>query len=113
MARQHGSLSIFPANGGEVFLNPLGRIMTEVEPMNASGETLALVAGLGIISKRVFETRLEQSELRDSNRILDMNFSQHIATYPFIKSFSVDSPEDIVIVEETLRQDSRLGSYKC
>ena len=106
-------MSIFPANSGEFSLNPLGRKMTEVKLINALGETLALVAGIGIISKRVFDTRLEESESCDSNRILDMNFSQHIATYPFIKSFSVDSPEDIVIVEETKWQDSLLGSYKC
>ena len=44
-------------NNGEFSLNPLGRKMTEEELINTLGETLALVAGMGIIFKRVFETR--------------------------------------------------------
>ena len=45
------------------------------------------------------ETRLEQLEACDSNRILDMAFRQYIAPYPSIESFSVDSPSDIKLVE--------------
>jgi len=57
------------------------------------------------------ETHLERLESCDSNRILDMNFTQHIAAYPCIKSFSVDSPEDIMIVEKNMSQDPLFGSY--
>lgn len=51
------------------------------------------------------ETRLEQLEACDSNRILDMPFSQFIATYPALKSFSVDSPADIKLVEAHMAAD--------
>ena len=57
------------------------------------------------------ETRLEQLEACDSNRILDMNFRQHIAPYPFVKSYSVDSPDDIRLVEAQLKQDPYFDSY--
>ncbi|CAN1498500.1 KdsB CMP-2-keto-3-deoxyoctulosonic acid synthetase [Burkholderiaceae bacterium] len=57
------------------------------------------------------ETRLERLESCDSNRILDMNFRQFIAPYPAIKSFSVDSPEDLLLVEQTIRQDECWGLY--
>ena len=58
------------------------------------------------------ETRLEQLEACDSNRILDMNFRQHIAPYPYIKSFSVDSMEDITLVEKHLLDDPYCSFYK-
>jgi len=57
------------------------------------------------------ETRLEKLEACDSNRILDMNFRQYIAPYPFVKSYSVDSKDDIALVEAHLRQDPFFGSY--
>lgn len=57
------------------------------------------------------ETRLEKLEACDSNRILDMGFRQYIAPYPSIKSFSVDSPEDIKLVEAHMRNDPLWGSY--
>lgn len=57
------------------------------------------------------ETRLEALESCDSNRILDMDFSQYIAPYPYVKSYSVDSPEDIGLVEAHLKQDAHFGSY--
>lgn len=57
------------------------------------------------------ETRLEQLEACDSNRILDMNFRQYIAPYPFVKSYSVDSPDDIRIVEAHLQRDPHFASY--
>jgi 3-deoxy-manno-octulosonate cytidylyltransferase (CMP-KDO synthetase) len=57
------------------------------------------------------ETRLEKLEACDSNRILDMNFRQYIAPYPFVKSYSVDSREDIKLVEAHLKQDAYFGSY--
>ena len=57
------------------------------------------------------ETRLELLEACDSNRILDMNFRQYIAPYPFVKSYSVDSPDDLRLVESQLKQDRYFGSY--
>jgi 3-deoxy-manno-octulosonate cytidylyltransferase (CMP-KDO synthetase) len=57
------------------------------------------------------ETRLEQLEACDSNRILDMDFRQYVAPYPFVKSYSVDSPEDIKLVESHLKQDAYFGKY--
>ena len=57
------------------------------------------------------ETYLEKQEACDSNRILDMNFSQYIAPYPFVKSYSVDSPDDISIVEKNIVEDKYWGKY--
>jgi 3-deoxy-manno-octulosonate cytidylyltransferase (CMP-KDO synthetase) len=57
------------------------------------------------------ETRLEQLEACDSNRILDMNFRQHIAPYPYIKSFSVDSMHDAALVEKYLLDDPFWSLY--
>ena len=48
------------------------------------------------------ETRLELLEACDSNRVLSMNFRQYVARYPYIPAFSVDSPEDIALVEAAL-----------
>ncbi|AYV57226.1 3-deoxy-manno-octulosonate cytidylyltransferase [Leptospira kmetyi] len=58
------------------------------------------------------ETRLEQLEACDSNRILDMPFAQYIAPYPNIQSFSVDSPEDIKLVEKHMLSDAIWSEYK-
>ena len=58
------------------------------------------------------ETYLEQVEACDSNRILDMNFCQHIAPYPNIRSYSVDSPEDIRLVEKYMASDDIWLQYK-
>lgn len=58
------------------------------------------------------ETRLEQLEACDSNRILDMSFRQHIAAYPYLKSYSVDSPSDIALVEEHMVNDEYWNIYK-
>lgn len=58
------------------------------------------------------ETRLEKLEACDSNRILDMPFRQYIAPYPHIKSFSVDSPEDIALVERHMKTDEYWSRYK-
>jgi 3-deoxy-manno-octulosonate cytidylyltransferase (CMP-KDO synthetase) len=58
------------------------------------------------------ETRLEQLESCDSNRILDMPFSQYIAPYNYIKSFSVDSPADIEMVEAHMDHDEYWHRYK-
>jgi 3-deoxy-manno-octulosonate cytidylyltransferase (CMP-KDO synthetase) len=58
------------------------------------------------------ETRLEVIESCDSNRILDMPFRQRIAPYQAIKSFSVDSPSDISLVEKFMNDDELWGLYK-
>lgn len=58
------------------------------------------------------ETRLERLEACDSNRILDMGFRQHIAPYPNIQSYSVDSPSDIQLVEKYMQGDALWESYK-
>lgn len=51
------------------------------------------------------ETRLEKLEACDSNRTLDMDFRQFVAPYPNIKSYSVDSPSDIQLVEKYMKED--------
>ncbi len=58
------------------------------------------------------ETRLEQLEACDSNRILDMPFRQYIAPYPYVESFSVDSPDDIKLVEKHMASDEYWAFYK-
>ena len=58
------------------------------------------------------ETRLEKLESCDSNRILDMAFSQYIAPYPYIRSFSVDSKSDIHLVETYMIADDIWSTYK-
>lgn len=58
------------------------------------------------------ETRLERLEACDSNRILDMPFRQYIAPYPYVKSFSVDSPSDIDLVEKHMASDEYWNLYR-
>jgi len=58
------------------------------------------------------ETRLERLEACDSNRILDMPFRQCIAPYPYLPSFSVDSPSDILIVEAHMSSDEYWHIYR-
>lgn len=57
------------------------------------------------------ETKLEKLESCDSNRILDMNFSQYIAPFPYIPSYSVDNVDDIKIVEANILNDKYWGKY--
>jgi 3-deoxy-manno-octulosonate cytidylyltransferase (CMP-KDO synthetase) len=57
------------------------------------------------------ETRLEILEACDSNRILDMDFSQFIAPYPSIQSFSVDSPSDLELVKLHILKDDITRLY--
>ena len=58
------------------------------------------------------QTRLEQLEACDSNRILDMSFRQYIAPYPHRDSFSVDSPADIGLVEKHMAADDVWSLYR-
>ncbi len=57
------------------------------------------------------ESRLERIESCDSNRICDNGLKQRIAAVPYKPSFSVDSPSDIALVEQAMKQDSLWGSY--
>jgi len=57
------------------------------------------------------ETRLERLESCDSNRILDMSTRQFVAAYPNRHSFSVDSPEDVLLVERHMPNDPLWGRY--
>lgn len=57
------------------------------------------------------EKRLEIVESCDSNRILDMDFSQYIAPYRYLPSFSVDSPSDVGQVEAHIKNDAYWGKY--
>lgn len=57
------------------------------------------------------ETRLEKLESCDSNRVLDMDFRQFVAPYPFIRSYSVDNISDIKIVESYIKSDKYWGKY--
>lgn len=54
---------------------------------------------------------LEEKESCDSNRILDHGFKQRIALYPYHPQFSVDSPNDITLVEKHITQDPLWGKY--
>ena len=58
------------------------------------------------------ETRLEKLEACDSNRILDMSFRQYIAPYPYVRSFSVDSLDDLKLVEKHMASDEYWSLYK-
>ncbi len=57
------------------------------------------------------QTRLEKLESCDSNRTLDMSFRQYVAPYKFIKSYSVDSFDDIKKVESYIVKDKYWGKY--
>ena len=50
------------------------------------------------------ESRLEQLEACDSNRIFELNFDQYIARIDYRECFSVDSPDDILLVEKVLKK---------
>ncbi len=54
---------------------------------------------------------LEIKEACDSNRLYDYGYHQHIAPYPFRPSYSVDSPQDIKLVERAMEQDPLWGKY--
>ena len=57
------------------------------------------------------ESPLELKESCDSNRILDNGYRQKIAPYPFVPSFSVDSPSDTQLVEMHMRKDEFWEQY--
>ena len=55
---------------------------------------------------------LELSESCDSNRLYDYGYTQRIALYPIVKSYSVDVIEDITTVEKSLKDDKLFNKYK-
>ncbi|MBL6933744.1 MAG: 3-deoxy-manno-octulosonate cytidylyltransferase [Rhodospirillales bacterium] len=57
------------------------------------------------------ESPLEIVESCDSNRICDNGFRQRIAPVPYRPYFSVDSPEDVALVEAALKTDPLWGKY--
>ncbi len=57
------------------------------------------------------ESPLELKEACDSNRICDNGGGQVIAPYPYIPSFSVDSPADKDKVEAHMQDDPLWGAY--
>ena len=57
------------------------------------------------------ETYLEKMESCDSNRVLDMDFAQYIAPFPYVNSFSVDNLNDIHLVENSIINDKYWGKY--
>lgn len=57
------------------------------------------------------ESPLERIESCDSNRICDNDLRQKIAPYPYVPSFSVDSPSDTDLVEANIRKDDLWGTY--
>lgn len=57
------------------------------------------------------ESPLEQREACDSNRICDNGFRQRIAPISYRPYFSVDSPQDIALVEEAMKDDPLWGTY--
>ena len=52
------------------------------------------------------ETRLEELESCDSNRLLSMHFRQKVVLIPHRDTFSVDRLSDVELVEEALRRES-------
>jgi 3-deoxy-manno-octulosonate cytidylyltransferase (CMP-KDO synthetase) len=57
------------------------------------------------------ESPLEIKESCDSNRFLDYGHHQYVAPVPYRPYFSVDSPEDVALVEEALADDPLWGTY--
>ncbi len=57
------------------------------------------------------QSPLEIVESCDSNRICDHGGGQRIAPYPYIPSFSVDSPADRDKVEAHMKNDPLWGEY--
>lgn len=57
------------------------------------------------------ESPLEIAESCDSNRFYDHGFQQRAAEMPYRDYFSVDSPEDVELVEAALLRDPLWGRY--
>lgn len=61
--------------------------------------------------ERLPESPLEIIESCDSNRIMDHGYFPRIAPYTASHFFSVDSPSDIALVEEHMKNDPLWGKY--
>ena len=57
------------------------------------------------------ESPLELAEACDSNRLYDNGYTQRIAPYPYVESFAVDVPEDIIKVEKYMKDDPYWKMY--
>lgn len=57
------------------------------------------------------ESPLEKAESCDSNRIPDNGYHQVVTPFRFCPSFSVDSPQDIEIVEKAFKNDPYVTMY--
>ncbi len=57
------------------------------------------------------QTPLEIQEACDSNRLCGSGRRQRVAPYPYVPSFSVDSPADIGLVERAMFDDPLWGKY--
>lgn len=57
------------------------------------------------------EGRLEKLESCDSNRFLDSKKRQYAAVFKNVPYFSVDSPEDVIAVENGIKNDPLWGKY--
>ena len=57
------------------------------------------------------ESPLEIAESCDSNRIRDYGFKERMAPYPYKRSYSVDRPSDISLVENAIKEDPLWGKY--
>lgn len=60
----------------------------------------------------LLESPLELAESCDSNRLYDYGFTQRIALYKVVESYSVDVLEDIDIIEKCLENDEIYQRYK-
>ena len=59
-----------------------------------------------------FRNVVDSSEECDSNRFYDHGYTQRIAPYDFVESFSVDVPDDINKVEKYISKDEIFKKYK-
>ena len=52
------------------------------------------------------ESRLENLESCDSNRIFELSFDQYVAPISYVECYSVDSPSDIALVQAAIERVS-------
>lgn len=55
---------------------------------------------------------LELNEACDSNRLYDYGYTQRMVSFPYVDSFSVDTPEDLQKVELYMAQDPTYKTYQ-
>ena len=67
----------------------------------------------GLLQKfnKTSESPLEIAEACDSNRLYDNGLTQRVALYPYVDSYSVDTPEDVIKVEKFLESDPYWNKY--